>query len=64
MVNNKVLESGNVSIQLVEKTSKTGNKYIALHLDFNGYYKLVFLNQAELLLVKSYLDYHSNKKGD
>lgn len=37
---------------LVERTSKDGNNYFCLEIDFgNGYKKLVFLNPAEKALL-------------
>ena len=37
---------------LVEKTSKKGDTYVCLEIDFgNGYKKLVFLNPAEKALL-------------
>lgn len=39
--------------ELVEKTSKTGNKYIAVELHLTPTYtKTIFLDQAELELIK------------
>lgn len=41
--------------ELVEKTSKSGNKYIALEVSLTPTYKkVIFLEQAELELVRFY----------
>lgn len=41
--------------ELVEKTSKNGNKYIALEVSLTPTYKkVIFLDQAEIELIKVY----------
>ncbi len=41
-------------VELVEKTSKSGNKYIALEISLTPTYKkTVFLEQAEIELIKA-----------
>ena len=45
-----------MKVEAVEKTSKNGNKYIALEIEFPcGYKKLVFLDKAEEHLLLSCL---------
>ena len=40
-------------VQVLEKTSKKGNKYICLEITFpNGYKKIVFLDKAEEYLCR------------
>lgn len=43
----------NIKAELVQRTSKAGLPYVAVELTLsNNYKKLVFLNQAELELIK------------
>lgn len=42
----------NIKCVLVERISKKGSPYTALEIEFNGYKKLVFLSEAELLLLR------------
>lgn len=43
----------NIKAELVERTSKTGNKYICVELSItDNIKKLVFLTEAELELLK------------
>lgn len=44
----------NIKCQLVERTSKSGNIYVALEITIGSYKKLVFLEPAELELIKLY----------
>lgn len=41
--------------ELVEKTSKNGNKYIAMEVSLTPTYKkIIFLDQAEIELIRAY----------
>lgn len=43
-----------VNCEVVEKTSKLGNKYVALEVEISpNYKKVIFLSKAELELLKA-----------
>lgn len=48
--------------EIVEKVSKTGNKYVVLQVQLTpSYTKDVFLEQAELELIKLYAQQNTSK---
>ncbi len=52
----------NVNAELVEKISKTGNKYVCIEISLTDKVKkVVFLTDAEVELLKLYLSSSSNK---
>lgn len=46
-----------MEVHIVQRTSKSGNNYIALEVTFpNGYKKLVFLDKAEEYMALEFID--------